>query len=410
MSSNPLTPSGGFSPLGPIPPSNQVSLSPKKAVDQAIEKAAKQNLPLQTASSQAPAPSWWHISSWFRGGNPQKSEITSEKDSSSEREEEEEAEGLEDSSVGLGGQLPEIEDEEIIEEVDEEELDLEKDELASVGDDAASVVKRESLEKTIQKAEQVVQEGWWNRLRGKVGGGAAWGLGKLGGGASWALTKGIQSYAERRYGPQVKRNKDLEIARLKEVMLEELRDPQFVECYEMVKVLLNRVADTQLNVYEGQDSFIARNILPQRELIHDLLETNLARGFAHLAHQVYENRHQIPNYEHQPTLVNILSLLSQKASAHISVAHLSKIEQKYRVARATNEALTKKLFPAIASQPHTQELIKQYINTPSLRQAIQLQLFPDKAQATGQHEKDIEDFLSTLLVLKTRQEELEAII
>ena len=49
--------------------------------------------------------------------------------------------------------------------------------------------------------------------------------------------------------------------------------------------------------------FVNDKLKSYHDLIIDLLEVNLAKGFANLAKQTDENRDQIPNYDNQPSLV-----------------------------------------------------------------------------------------------------------
>jgi hypothetical protein len=65
-------------------------------------------------------------------------------------------------------------------------------------------------------------------------------------------------------------------------------------------------------------------------LVEDLLRINLANIFANLAEQSDLNRDQIPHYDQQSSLVNIVALFCQRIAQHVSLEELEAIENLYQ--------------------------------------------------------------------------------
>jgi hypothetical protein len=265
--------------------------------------------------------------------------------------------------------------------------------LVEEGEIFSTEGKTDQLEEAVTKTEQV-SKGWWETITGGI-------ISNV----QHYATEAIQKFAGN-YGSQI--DKERLIAESKQVMMENLHDPQFVEMYDMMRVLLGREVESKMSEVKG--GFFAQNILPQQGLIQDLIEINLARGFANLARQVNENREQIPNYDQQPSLASILSLFCQKTGAHIDAKRLASLEEKYRNPRAQLPLLTKKMFPAIDSEPKKQELIKEYLKATidiGRKNEIEAELFPDFDDIQGERAKDIQEFLQTCHSLRERQKELQ---
>ena len=140
------------------------------------------------------------------------------------------------------------------------------------------------------------------------------------------------------------------IAESKKIMLESTDDPQFVEFFEMLRG--SAAGFIKEKIRESGNSLLANQAKKHQGLLIDCAEVNLALGFANLAKQVKAKAGQ-------PTLVNILSLLSQKGSAHLNATQLSEIEKKYRESRESLAILKKKLFPNIDLKPTDQELTEE---------------------------------------------------
>lgn len=306
------------------------------------------------------------------------------------------------------------------EEDEERSLDLEQGELASQTQEYESqvAVEQEELSININKVEEEIPverkkaefagtvaktQSWWQRLGGNVVGGIKSGASYVASGGAQLLTKGIQTYAQS-YSSSIDRENAIVLA--KHEMLDHLNDSQYIELFDFARVLLVRVANNKIDETFHDEGFVARNILPQRGLILNLLEINLAKGFANLAKQVHQNEGKIPNFGKQPSLVSILSLFSQKAGAHIDAQTLAKIEEKYRNDRAKLASLTQKLFPNIEKEPKTQALIKKFIQEGDLTHEIANQLFPDFEDVEGERANDIRDFEATLRALNYRHKEM----
>ncbi len=73
-------------------------------------------------------------------------------------------------------------------------------------------------------------------------------------------------------------------------------------------------------------------LLQNKENLHDLLEVNLAIGFANLAEQTAKYKSQIPHYDEQSTLVNIISLLNQKIQTLPSLENFRKDKTEEQLA------------------------------------------------------------------------------
>jgi|GEM_PF-4095906 len=186
------------------------------------------------------------------------------------------------------------------------------------------------------------------------------------------------------------------IANAKQEMLNQLHDPLFVECYEMAKSVLRSAVSTQLKTLEGNNSVAAGYVLPNRALILDLLDMNLARGFVNLARQ-------IPHDGKLPTLVRVLSLLCQKGGAHLDKEKLAHLEEKYRGVRANLRNQKQKLFAGInpGSEEAIQKYIQEYIKTTDKvrKEVIKKELF------SSQDKEDLRGFFATLDSLHERSKE-----
>lgn len=249
-----------------------------------------------------------------------------------------------------------------------------------------------------------VGQSWWQRWTGGIVNKAlALGTAVVSKAADVATGR-IQGYAVK-YASSLDKTKV--IAQSKQTMLDTTEDPQFVEFFDMVSALVAGQAERKIAAMEK--SFIALNLQAQRSLIVDLVEINLAKGFANLATLTHEMRDHIPDYHEQPSLVNVLSMLCQKGSAHIDAKRLAQMEEKYRDSRASLPVLTKELFPNIETEPEKRLLIKKLIHTedPLAAFLIQSMLFADHADPKDKAQ--IQQFISVCEDLNKRHEEFKQI-
>lgn len=210
-----------------------------------------------------------------------------------------------------------------------------------------------------------------------------------------SAAKAVAGKVVKRYSMDVKK----EVAQSKEQMLQNLKDPQFVEFYDMVWVLLSSIIGGQLTENLPADMESAP--------ILDLAEINIARGFVNLARQVSEQKGDIPNYDEQPSLVSVLSLLCEKAGHHIDAARLQKIEEDYRDVRVEFATLKHKLLPNIS--PVEQDQIEKYIknadDNPDLIIYLKKELFPDLDEDDEAMIKEVDAFLETCIYMRQRHQE-----
>lgn len=173
---------------------------------------------------------------------------------------------------------------------------------------------------------------------------------------SWAITGVAQvclgSYAERI-------DKAGLVAAAKGSMMNDLKDPQFIEFFDFVHTVVAQKVEGKLKEMAG--TVVGDTALSQKKLIYDLLEINLARGFANLAHQIKEQSHNIPHYAQQPSLVNMLSLLCQKVGVHLDMQRLETIESAYQKHCVEFERLLRELIPSIDQNPAQRALIDQAV-------------------------------------------------
>lgn len=212
------------------------------------------------------------------------------------------------------------------------------------------------------KTEQVAAS-WWSNLTGEkvkqavtqsasnVAQTASKGWQSLKSGATQLATQGAQNYLDN-YNKKLDKMNLVDQA--KQVMTDNVCDAQFIAFYELVQTQMNLTIKEKL-------SKIDNNFLQKQEgLIHNWIEVNMAKGFANLAQQMNLYKEQIPNYDHQPSLVSLCSFFIQKGSTHLNEARLAEIEEKYRSVRADVPVLLKELFPAIETDIKKQVLVKDY--------------------------------------------------
>jgi hypothetical protein len=202
------------------------------------------------------------------------------------------------------------------------------------------------------------------------------------------------------------------IAEQKQEMLNQLHDPQFVEFYDFVNAMAIPRIRVILDGLAGKNDIYSKTVLSHRDLIVKLIEINLAHGFANLARQVRQNQAQIPNFDQQPTLVSVISLLCQRAGTHIDAQHLASIESKYRKHHADLPNQIATLFPDIKNQPQMDESVRKYIQEyikttdKGRKDVIKHALFPHLDTLTGQKAKDVDAFIATLDALHQKDREL----
>ena len=208
-------------------------------------------------------------------------------------------------------------------------------------------------------------------------------------------------------------NKENVIAEQKSVMKDELGDPQFVEFYELVSGALIPMIDSEaLSSLEKQTDSLSKIVSSNRSSILKLMEVVVARGFANLARQVKAEKDNIPNFDKQPTLVSVISLLGQKAGKDINLESLGEIEKKYRKDREDLVAHLNKLFPGVDKRPSEEESLQKYIQEyissvdSNRKKTIKHTLFPNLDAINGEKLKEIEGFFTTLDRLHAKNREL----
>ncbi len=199
-------------------------------------------------------------------------------------------------------------------------------------------------------------------------------------------------------------NKSALLAQAKETM----RDPQFIELFQTVQAFAAEKAKSMIKGLE--EGFIAQNLRNQQELIQDLLEINLARGFANLARQMQEQSQSIPGYGQQPLLVSLLSFLSQKVGPNLNLQQFADIEAKYRASREAVGPLLQAHFKP-EELAGKQELVQQYIQASDLgkKEILFGQLFPGYDDKQGEELARINKLNSHLMELNKKHQELKAI-
>jgi hypothetical protein len=372
------------------------SMDDKKEIinNEMIQQTARQAMLPQVASSKPEAKGgWW---SWLWGTGKQEEPKVQEEVSAREEEKEGEASfasGDEDLGASLRGWSDLSSN-----ESDLSSDEMEKEPLVVKESSTEPAKKKEKVEETIVKTYKAAQVTSWESWKGRLGSFAA-----------WAAAPGVRTYANSYKGGV---DKESAIHAAKQEMWNQLHDPQFLEFYDVMKAVLTPSIKDLLDSFAGDpDSVAAQYLLPNRPLIIDLLEINLARGFANLARLVKQNQAKIPNYYQQPTLVNILSLFSQKAGAHINRKQLGDLEEKYRYARKALHDQTQQLFPGIDQQPDMKENVQKYIQEyikstdANRKNDIKHALFSAIDSISGQKAKDIDSFFATLEILHTRDQE-----
>lgn len=385
------TPSvSGPMPQPPLPEDKNKSVRPEeKQIKETVDQAAKEVLSSPPAEKAAKG---WGFFSWFSWGAKEEQTPVSETGKKAVGEDEEKT----------GTALHEGDEEFVEAEEMREEDALFMEEPATqveeLGDDIgliipekgiSDVASKAAFEETTAKTEKVGKS-WWQRMKGAVGT------------AVYVAKNPIQSYAES-YASSLDKSKV--IAESKATMLDNLQDPRFVEFFDMVSALVKGQADSKIGAL--QNGFLAQKVKDNKGLILDLVEVNLAKGFANLAKQTHEMRGTIPNYDRQPSLVSVLSMICQKGSANIDAERLNQMEEKYRKVRAKLPIVTKKMFPEIEKEPATQALIDRLIKTTDLLERNQLEaaLFPDIEGASLERSEEIDEFISTCLELNKRHQE-----
>ncbi len=408
----------------------------RKQEESNIEQVAKQNLNPQTQPApQSMYSRFWALFSWKKAAPEDQNPPAVE---SQQEESEVEAEINQDGELDVEEENPE-------DQVEKEDEDLgspsdakkEALGLVVVKDNGKSLEKEEKVESSqeVVKTAEVGQS-WWKSKVGnliqtgvdytkgglavgleyvKLGGAKGWEGLKSGGAVGWDCIKiltsmGIQSQANS-YNDFLKKTKEQTIAASKEDMLKSGVDTQFVELFDFVRLLTSRSVNGKMTslVKEENKGFIATNLSFQQELILNIVEVNLAKGFVNLAKQLKQNKDNIPGYDNQSTLVNILSLFSQKVSACVNRQFLADIEEKYRDDRAQLPILSKQVIPDIESNPEKQALIQRFIQEGDLSHQLTFKLFPEYENASLDRRKEINQLLSLLMRLNKRHIALQKV-
>ncbi len=389
----PVTPPSPLEPKQPLPGEEE-----KKHIEKVTDEAAKEAL-----KEQAPPPAeprgWF---SWWWGTAEEKSaekgKAKEEELSEGAKEGEEEAELTPEPEILLRRE----EREDRIGEGKEgdffEEDFILMNEEPEIG---VAPAKREQLKESASKAEEVGKAWWWQRVGTGI---ANYGLG--------FATARIQNYANSYAGKIDKQNL---IKNAKESMVKDLQDPQMAQLCDFINDLALKGVDSKLDelkkLNEKTPSFTTDNVLLQRQLLKDLTEINIAKGLANLARQVNEAEkvHPDPAFASQPSLVKILSLVSEKASEHISGRRLAELEEKYRHERTKFQGLTKEIYPDLENQPENQQLLNEYIQTDDIRKKNQIEglLFPSEDELEGEGKQIIIEYKTHLRIMSQRHHEFQ---
>lgn len=237
--------------------------------------------------------------------------------------------------------------------------------------------------------------GW---LAGGVISAASWTASATIGLAKWGIKKitvdpvlyGIHKYIASLSGTF---DKDLTIANLKRIMVQNNPDSQLLGLYEWVAPqILGKVCSKLANELSG--SFLE----PHQTLLQDLVEINLAKGFANLSELVERNKDSIPNYDKQPFFVSMLSYLCSQGSSHISKERLEQLEEKYRNNKALFSSRSKELFP----EAEKQELINEFIHKKTDNEVELSQIFARLIKDKDFTEEQIEEFKNLLFSIRDR--------
>lgn len=375
--------------------------NPKKDIEETVTHAAREKLTPPTGTDKPKT--GWKIWSWLGLGPSaekgpavpppaasHKTEVEKrEENASSQTREESIYDDFDEEDLDDGVGDDEIEDEMGMDVPGPaDELDLEVASERPI-ESALSTEKREQTEATAVKTYQTSKKTRWERVKERLPGVAASipGLGRY-----------IKSYDTF--------NKARVVADQKQVMLRQLNDPQFVEFYEVAShSLLPMINEKLVQALEGKTDSVSRMIASQRPLILKLLEVILARGFANLAGQVRENEDLIANFDEQPSLVSVISLLCQKGGEHIDREQLAKLEKKYRENQSDLLLRKQLLFPDIEKDFEKKQVLQKYIHEyihstdKARKNVIKHELFPDFDRLTGKKATDVEAFFINLNAL-----------
>ena len=148
----------------------------------------------------------------------------------------------------------------------------------------------------------------------------------------------------------------------KQIMLEQLGDPQFVEFYEMLSQTLSPIAEDFIrkDLRESTDPLL-KEIGNRPEYAGKLVKIILARGFGNLARQVKENESRIPNFNNQPALVSALSFICQSGAGSIDSEKLKDLERRSEEAQRKIFVATDILFPGIKEKSEENKSLNLYI-------------------------------------------------
>lgn len=135
-------------------------------------------------------------------------------------------------------------------------------------------------------------------------------------------------------------------------------DAKFLSLSELVTHLAWSAIQSKIST--NKQDFISQSLQQNENFIHDVIEVNLAQGFARLAKKINRQRDTIPNSAQQSSLVNAIAFLVKVSSGHIDAKQLKNIDQDYRAEYDRIISFAKSNFP---NQPY-QALIKEYIQNP----------------------------------------------
>lgn len=256
---------------------------------------------------------------------------------------------------------------------------------------------QDQLEKMVIKTYQAAKETHIQKMTGSLTNLVVWATSPL-------IKSVVASYGNF--------DKESVIASQKQSMLTQLDDPQFIEFYEVVNTALQPMIKQQIMELAKKDDALSTALASQDTLLLKLIEVILARGFANLAQQVKENGNSIPNFEQQPSLVSVISLLCQKTGDHIDKERLEAIEASYRDDQINLSRSLETLFPNIKNLPKSEEALQLYIQEytkstdPDRKQTIKNDLFPNYKEIGGLKGKDIKMFFAALDSLHFKDREL----
>jgi len=145
-----------------------------------------------------------------------------------------------------------------------------------------------------------------------------------------------------------------------------------------------------------------------------LTKTFVSQAFANLATHLHNEKLDIPNYDNQPALLSLFSIIIKNSSTHLNRKVLSTIEDKYKENIIGINKLTDQFWPSPEDKIYVKTLITKYFNADTIQKKeaiLKDELFDDyyKGKETPSQESDTEQFLHHLAQLNKRNNELKSV-